>query len=1021
MPDITGQVLRDRYQIERLLGRGGMADVYLAFDTQRQTLVALKLIREDLADDTDFIRRFSREAAALARLDHPNVVRFYSTEQDGPLSFIVMDYVPGSTLQRRLAQAGGPLPIPEVTALLHQIGSALHYAHSLGFIHRDIKPGNIMLREDGTALLSDFGAARVAENATLASLTIGTPAYMSPEQILGRELEAPSDIYSFGLVLYEMLTGRRPFSGDEAGLTGTGTISRLREAHLRLEPPNPSLLNPLIPQALSAVVLKSLTKDVSDRWSNVVSLMDAWDAALGGSRRRAKGAAAVMADSPSSTAATFAPTVASAGITLASPSQSPATSQPVSMPAAPMPPPSAESAPPTKGRRPLWLVAGAVGLLVVLLLAAWQLVLPALASSRTNSQPNAGVAAATEQALSAQLAAATVTASQLALDQKSQALSTSEAQGAASAARLAETATAVGKSLERVAASDATATAQAVLSAQAAATAAAAATQSSQAAAATATDQAARAAESTVAAAATATAAAAPTDTVTPAPTIVSATKAPAATVPPKATVPPASPAQPGVITGFEGNANWQIGDQHYGSFDRSTEQAYSGSASGRLKYDFPAVANNFVVFRARPTIPLPGQPTGLSAWVYGDGSGNYLNAWVQDSAGQVRQYTFGRVAHQGWQQMTAWFDDAAGWPNVHISGYDSGKLAFPASLFGLVLDGVPDGQASAGTIYLDDIKTVTQPIPAAGATPAASAGATAAIGGAADAAKPAPVALNGKIAVAAFDPGRSTYDLYVGSASGEGVGRVLDSASQPELSPAGGQVAYRRWNNSDRGLAIMSAKGGAERRLTHFLEDALPSWSPGGDRLVFASRREPDRKARLYSVAATGGPDAQLKRGPDPVFGEYPTWMSDGNIVYRSTYPDQGLVVMNPDGSNPRTILPDASATAPAENPVSKQIAFMSQRDGNWEIYRMAKDGSGPTRLTNNPANDGLPAWSPDGSSLAFLSDRDGSWGVWVMTANGGDQRKLFALPGSPDGRVAKEPDYSSRGWTEERLSWSG
>ena len=208
----------------------------------------------------------------MARLDHPNVVRFYSTEQDGQLSFIVMDYVPGSTLQRRIAQAGGPLPLPEVTALLHQIGSALHYAHSLGFIHRDIKPGNIMLREDGTALLSDFGAARVAENATLASLTIGTPAYMSPEQILGKELEAPSDIYSFGLVLYEMLTGRRPFSGDEAGLTGTGTISRLREAHLRLEPPNPTAPEPPDPAgAFRRVVLKSLAKDVDDRWPNVVA------------------------------------------------------------------------------------------------------------------------------------------------------------------------------------------------------------------------------------------------------------------------------------------------------------------------------------------------------------------------------------------------------------------------------------------------------------------------------------------------------------------------------------------------------------------------------------------------------------------------------------------------------------------------------------------------------------------------------------------------------------------------------
>jgi eukaryotic-like serine/threonine-protein kinase len=213
------------------------------------------------------------------------VVRFYSTEQDGALVFIVMDYVQGSTLQRRIAQARGPLPLEETTSILHQVGPALHYAHTLGFIHRDIKPGNIMLREDSgaapVALLSDFGAAHIAESATLASLAIGTPAYMSPEQILGKELQAQSDIYSFGLVLYEMQAGRRAFTGDEAGLTGTGTISRLREAHLRLEPPNPSELNPALPEALGAVVLKALAKDEADRWPTVVSLMDAWEVACG--------------------------------------------------------------------------------------------------------------------------------------------------------------------------------------------------------------------------------------------------------------------------------------------------------------------------------------------------------------------------------------------------------------------------------------------------------------------------------------------------------------------------------------------------------------------------------------------------------------------------------------------------------------------------------------------------------------------------------------------------------------------
>ena len=572
-------------------------------------------------------------------------------------------------------------------------------------------------------------------------------------------------------------------------------------------------------------------------------------------------------------------------------------------------------------------------------------------------------------------------------------------------------ATAVGKSVERVAASDATATAQTLAATQARETAEAASTASALASAATATTEAQVAADSAATAAAEATTAAAAT--ATPAPTTAAATAAPAPAA--KATAAPAKPAQPGVVANFEGNATWQIGDQRYATFERSTEQAYEGSASGRLQYDFPAVADNFVVFRARPGIPLAGQPTGLSAWVYGDGSGNYLNAWLQDAAGQVRQYTFGQINHQGWQKMTAMFDDTLGWPNVRISGTDTGKLAFPASLWGIVLDGVPDGKASKGTVYLDAIQTVTQPGDTGGAPASPAENATPSAQGA------APAALSGKLAVAAYVGGRNTYDLFVGAASGDGLTRVLDYASQPELSANGALVAFRRWSDSDRGLAVMPAGGGAERRVTQYLEDSLPSWSPGGDRLVFASRRESDRKSRLYSVPSAGGGDSELRQGSDPIFGEFPTWMSNGNIVYKSNYPTQGLVVIGPDGSNPRPILNDGSATAPAETAKADRIAFMSQRDGNWEIYTIGRDGSGLARLTNSPSNDGLPAWSPDGGSLAFISDRGGSWGVWVMAADGSSQRKLFDLPGSADGRVGREPDYSSRGWTEERLSWSG
>jgi len=275
-----GTVLRNNYRLERLLGRGGMADVYLAFDARRHVRVAIKILREDLAEDPEFVRRFTREAEALARLEHPNIVRFYSFEREGATAFIVMDYVTGTTLQRRLAEGGGPLP-PQVAALiLRQVAAALQYAHGQGYIHRDVKPANIMLREDGGVLLSDFGIARAAESATQSTLAVGTPAYMSPEQILGRELDRRTDVYSLGTVLYEMTTGRRPFTGDESGLTATTTLARLREAHLRLAPPDPRTFNPVLPARAVSVIMHALAKRPDDRWPDVIGMVQAWEAAI---------------------------------------------------------------------------------------------------------------------------------------------------------------------------------------------------------------------------------------------------------------------------------------------------------------------------------------------------------------------------------------------------------------------------------------------------------------------------------------------------------------------------------------------------------------------------------------------------------------------------------------------------------------------------------------------------------------------------------------------------------------------
>ena len=194
------------------------------------------------------------------------------------------------------------------------------------------------------------------------------------------------------------------------------------------------------------------------------------------------------------------------------------------------------------------------------------------------------------------------------------------------------------------------------------------------------------------------------TATNTPAPT---ATR-PVAT-PTKA---PAPPARSGLVLDFEQAQTWRRGDEPYGAFTRSTEQAKLGASSGKLAYDFAAITNNYVVFELRPAKALSGNPTGLTAWVFGDGSGHFLNVWIKDKASEVRAYSFGQIYHQGWQQMTAWFNDQAPWPAGHISGPDNQVLDYPVSFFQFALDGVPDGSASRGAIYLDEVFITNAPIP---------------------------------------------------------------------------------------------------------------------------------------------------------------------------------------------------------------------------------------------------------------------------------------------------------------------
>ena len=278
---LEGTTLKGGYHIEELIGRGGMAEVYKAWDLRRQHHVAIKLMREDLAEDMEFLRRFTREADALAALSHTNIVRFYSFEREGPLAFIVMDYVPGTTLRRRILEAGGaPLPPEEVLSVTRQVCAALHYAHAEGLLHRDIKPGNIMIQPDGQVLVADFGIAKATDTATVTAVMPGTPAYMSPEQCRSVALDVRTDVYSLGVVVYEMLANRRPFVGETTEVVTGSTREKIRWEQMHAHPPPLGPFNPTIPADAEAVLLKALAKERDERWPSILAFWQALEGAL---------------------------------------------------------------------------------------------------------------------------------------------------------------------------------------------------------------------------------------------------------------------------------------------------------------------------------------------------------------------------------------------------------------------------------------------------------------------------------------------------------------------------------------------------------------------------------------------------------------------------------------------------------------------------------------------------------------------------------------------------------------------
>lgn len=273
MDSLLGKTLKNRYRIDEHIGRGGMAEVYRAYDLQRGVYLALKILRDDLAEDIVFIRRFEREAKTLAVLQHPNIVRFYGFERSDGYVYMLMEYIEGKTLRKIISERSTPMTEGEVLEIIDPVCRALNYAHQMGRVHCDVKSANILIQKDGHVYLSDFGIARGMDMATSTMVGIGTPAYMAPELIKGEDPSPQADIYALGIMIYEMLTGgERPFTGERAAITGT-TAEKIRWEHLMLAPIPPSQFNKNISSQMEYAILRCLSKNKAKRFSSTISLL----------------------------------------------------------------------------------------------------------------------------------------------------------------------------------------------------------------------------------------------------------------------------------------------------------------------------------------------------------------------------------------------------------------------------------------------------------------------------------------------------------------------------------------------------------------------------------------------------------------------------------------------------------------------------------------------------------------------------------------------------------------------------
>ena len=475
----------------------------------------------------------------------------------------------------------------------------------------------------------------------------------------------------------------------------------------------------------------------------------------------------------------------------------------------------------------------------------------------------------------------------------------------------------------------------------------------------------------------------------------------------------PAGPTkEPGVIADFESFGTWKRGDEANGTFTQSSAQSHQGNYSGKLDYDFGTNANDYVVFEQPQKIN--GQPTRISAWVYGDGSGHFLNAWIKDNGGQVWQMPLGRVNHTGWQQMEGAIDASQDWPWTHIEGPNNGKVDYPVSFTALVLDDKGDGYKGSGTIYIDDLRAGTGAVSSGGGTGASPTAKPAATKK--PTSPPATTSVTGKIA---FSSGGQLY--IVNAANGQNIAGPIPGMRQPDFHRSKPLIIANGEGAGKDSLWTIDANTGAFlNEQGRFTDDYRPSWKPNDDFFVYDSRHHGKNFNALYRQGLASPKvqeDAKLTYNDQHIIGTSPVWMDDDHVAFTGcdywpggTNGSNCGIYRMPSWNGTPTLIKRGSTDLRATDGYGSQVLYMSHEGGTWDVYVMTNQGGGARNLSSgSSSDDGLGTFSPDGSTVAFVSNRGGNWAMWAVPTSGGQPAKLFNLPGPLTGNF----------WEEERVSW--